>query len=383
MAINERKDNIVVRDHWVKPACPFCGLPVARPTEQSLRRPLEMPVGSCNCGAVYAYDATGHNLGSAFSEALVFACNMDWDLAWDLLPGEDYWEALVEKYDIQSHCIIPAGSYEGRHISGALYFIRMHNDIQEVAWPGVQKKLASAKFTATSQPTAGRQNKESKLNKQEIAALIENYQLEPLLQAATHDNTIISCLQRMLYTGDELLRLKTADALGQVCAAIARYNPALVSRILQRLFTSITDAGYGTSNWGAIDAIGEVIAKSPDVFGGYLPSLIQILEEDDSNFRPTVLRALGVIARVRPDLITKTFSYFVKFACLDDPQTRGNAVWLIKHLAESNSRPGSTETRAALKAIKGDQRPINIYAKGVFEQSSIGQLATQALARLE
>ncbi|KAF1085978.1 hypothetical protein SPSYN_00716 [Sporotomaculum syntrophicum] len=387
MLINERKDNLINEltssDRWVKPACPFCGLPIARPTEQSLRRPLEMPVGSCNCGAVYAYDATGHNLGSAFSEALVFACNMDWDLAWNLLPGEDYCEDLLEKYDIQSHYIIPAGSYEGRRISGALYFIRMHNDIQEVVWPGVQEKLAKARSKTVSQPAAVRQNKGLRLNKQEIAALVENYQLEPLLETATHDNTIISCLQRMLYTGDELLRLKTADALGRVCAAIAKYNPALVSRLLQRLFTSITDAGYGTSNWGAIDAIGEVIANSPDEFSGYLPFLFKILEIDDSNFRPTALRALGVIARVRPDLITKTISYFVKFACLDDPQTRGNAVWLIKHLATPNSRPGSTETRAALKAIRGDQRLINIYEKGVFEQSSIGQLATQALARLE
>jgi len=69
--------------------CPFCGKPIERPRELATHRPREMPVGSCTCGAVYAYDATGHNLGAAFVEALVFACNWDWDLAWGLLPEED------------------------------------------------------------------------------------------------------------------------------------------------------------------------------------------------------------------------------------------------------------------------------------------------------
>jgi hypothetical protein len=63
--------------------------------------PHEMPVGSCSCGAVYACDETGHNLGSAMIEALVFGCNMDWDLAWGLLPEEDYLEKLVENYDLE------------------------------------------------------------------------------------------------------------------------------------------------------------------------------------------------------------------------------------------------------------------------------------------
>jgi len=40
----------------------------------------EMPLGTCSCGAVYACDVTGHNLGSAMIEALVHACTGDWDL---------------------------------------------------------------------------------------------------------------------------------------------------------------------------------------------------------------------------------------------------------------------------------------------------------------
>jgi len=73
------------------PKCPFCGEPIEPPKEVPSARILEFPRNVCkNCGAVYVYDATGHNLGAAYVEALVFACDDDWDLAWQLLPEEDY-----------------------------------------------------------------------------------------------------------------------------------------------------------------------------------------------------------------------------------------------------------------------------------------------------
>ena len=74
------------RDVVSKPSCPFCGVYLNKPSELNTGMPQEMPVGACKCGAVYTCDVTGHNLGTAMSEALVFACNGDWDLAWDLLP---------------------------------------------------------------------------------------------------------------------------------------------------------------------------------------------------------------------------------------------------------------------------------------------------------
>ena len=78
------------RDVIERPSCPFCGTLIEKPKELAVRMPHEMPVGACSCGAVYAFDVTGHNLGTAMIEALVFGCNGDWDLAWDLLPEEDY-----------------------------------------------------------------------------------------------------------------------------------------------------------------------------------------------------------------------------------------------------------------------------------------------------
>ncbi|MCL6500144.1 MAG: hypothetical protein K6U07_08995 [Firmicutes bacterium] len=165
------------------PACPFCGQPVERPRELKTRRPGEMPVGSCPCGAVYACDVTGHNLGAAFIEALVFGCNMDWDLAWSLLPGEDYLEKPVEGYDLESHLIVPGGSFQGRRVRGALYFVRLHRDIREATGEGVQKSLAQAAPAAAAAAPC-RPAPQRLPTRQEIEEMVRNYQFAPLLHAA-------------------------------------------------------------------------------------------------------------------------------------------------------------------------------------------------------
>jgi len=131
------------REPIKKPACPFCGsLLLERPKELTTRRPGDMPVGSCSCGAVYACDESGRNMGSALIEALVFGCNMDWDLAWGLVPEDDYQWDVLDNYDLNNHLVIPGGFYESRRIAGALFFVRLHKDVQEVTSEGVMKSLA-------------------------------------------------------------------------------------------------------------------------------------------------------------------------------------------------------------------------------------------------
>ncbi|NIR13136.1 MAG: PBS lyase, partial [Desulfobacterales bacterium] len=57
------------REIIAKPTCPFCGMVIEKPGELETETQTEMPVGKCSCGAVYACDVTGHNLGTALVEA--------------------------------------------------------------------------------------------------------------------------------------------------------------------------------------------------------------------------------------------------------------------------------------------------------------------------
>ncbi|OAT80836.1 DVU0298 family protein [Desulfotomaculum copahuensis] len=368
--MNEQK-----RELTQKPACPFCGLLLERPREMAARRPGDMPVGSCACGAVYAYDATGHNLGAAFEEALVFACNMDWDLAWGLLPEEDYRESLIEKYDLETNQIIPGGFYEGRRIAGALYLIRLHDDIREVTARGVKEKLkkaGEARFVPAGSANAENgASSPAPLSKQAVQVLVAEYRTAELLARAGRDKKLLRHLQRLLYAGDELLRLRAAEIMGLVCAVVARKEPQTVTRLLQGLSESVADSA--ASSWGAVDALGEIISRAAQLYAGYIPVLYQYLA--DEALRPRALAAIGKIAAVNPRLIQKPVYGFI--ACLDDPnpENRACAAWIL----------GSLKSAAAgekLKQLCADEQEINFYQHGRMEKKTVGRLAREALEKI-
>lgn len=357
------------RDPVKKPECPFCGALVEAPKELSTRRPGEMPVGSCTCGAVYACDETGHNLGSAMIEALVFGCDMDWDLAWGLDPEEDYLQEIVEDYDLKNHLIVPGGTFEGRRIAGALYFIRLHKDVQEVTSDRVQKRLNRA--LPALQKSSRRHKREKTLSKHRVEDLVREYQLAPILIAAAEDKKIIRYLQRLLYSGDILFRQRAAETLGRACAITGEKDPGFVSKLLQGLFYSITDTA--AFPLGAFEAIAEIISNRPDLFGGYAAQLYQFLA--DETRKAQSLQALARIARSSPALLRRhTFHFFV-YLSDPDPAVRGYAAWLMGNL-------GAFEAKEDLGKLLHESHEIEIYENGSLEKKTVGQVASEALGKL-
>jgi hypothetical protein len=360
-----------------RPTCPFCGQMVERPVELETRRPGEMPVGSCACGAVYACDETGHNVGAAIVEALVFACNMDWDLAWNLLPEEDYRQELVEDYDFVTHRIVPGRVLEGRRTAGVLVFVRPHEDVLEVTGEGVRKRLKKAQPKVSQAHTASDDTDSSKpaadpvLSKSRIEELVRAYDYGPIVAGAATDKRILRKLQRLLYSGDALFRNRAAEILGRVCAALGERDPAAVSKLLGSLFYAITDTAAFT--WGAFEAIGEIIGRRPDLFGGYTAQLYQFLP--DATRRAPTIRALGRIAEVRPDLLRKHTFHFLSFLQDPDPEVRGYTAWLLGNL-------GAREAREDLERLSRETPSVNLYAEGRMWEKAVGEIAAEACRSL-
>jgi hypothetical protein len=357
------------RDMIQEPTCPFCGMRVEKPKELSTRMPGEMPVGVCSCGAVYACDETGHNLGSAMIEALVFGCDMDADLAWGLLPDDDYIEEIVEQYDYVNHSIVPGGVFESRRISGALYFIRLHDDVREVTSEGVQKRLDKA-TSPSAKPSNGHTRKKS-LSKKEIEGLVKDFRIDSVVSIAGEDKRIIKNLQRLLYSGDDLFRKRAAEILGHVSAVIAESNSRSISRLLQTLFYGITDTA--ASSWGALEAIGEIIGNKAELFAGYIPQLYQFLANE--TLRAQTLQTIGRIAKSRPDLIRKVTFHFIPYLGDSDPKSRGYAAWLMGNLY-------AAEAQDDLKNLREDSNDIYIYENGEMKKKTVGQVASEALIKI-
>ncbi|MDI6710871.1 MAG: PBS lyase [Bacillota bacterium] len=365
----------VVKDVSEEAACPFCGLPVDRPIEVDDGVPRDMPAGRCaGCGAVYACDVTGHNLGAAFVEALTLGCDMDWDLAWDLQPDEDYIQRIVEGYDLATHRIFPEKVLEGRTVRGALCFVRLQRDIQEIKGEGVRKRLAGGGRAASPEraaldlePDAGEPAK--RLSKGEVERLIREYRLGPIVASARSDKKTGRYLQRLLYGDDELLRLRAAEALGRVVKAVAPVDPTTAVAILQGLFTPFETSS--ASYWGSIDAIGEIIAAAPDLFVRYMPRILPFLEDDA--LRPAVLRALCRIAETRPDFMRRLARRVAPFLENPDPETRGNAVRFFACL-------GTDGVDERLRDLLHDDETVLAYEDGELRPKRIGDLAASALA---
>lgn len=354
------------RDAIQRAKCPFCGLPVEKPKELATRKPGEMPVGMCSCGAVYACDETGHNLGAALIEALLFGCDMDWDLAWDLAADEDYKQEIVENYDFITHLVIPSGTYEGRK-TGALYFIRLHQEVQEVTAQGARDRLKSA-------PAPDRREKQlpaKRMSKKEVEKKVKDYQIGPILDAVRDDKKIIRYLQRLLYSGDNLLRYRAAEALGSACSVVGDRDPGIVSKLLQGLFYSLTDTA--AFPLGAFEAIGEIVAQRPDLYGGYTSQLYQFT--GDVNRRIDALKALGRISITQAPFIRKHTLYFFAFFEDPDPSVRGYTAWLMGNL-------GAHEARKDIEKCLGESHELEIYETGNIRKISVGDIAKEALNKL-
>ena len=356
------------RDIIGQPTCPFCEKMIEKPRELSIRMPTEMPVGRCSCGAVYAFDVTGHNLGTAMIEALVVACNGDWDLAFNLLPEDDYLAKQVDHYDMETHLVIYGGAYEGRQINGVLYFIRPHEDILEVTEEGTRRLIEKAPPPPTKKSSA---RKRKTFSKKQIESLIADYQIDTLLDLALQDKRIIRDIQRLLYSVDPLISRRAGEVMGRTCAAIAKKDPGFVSRRLQGLLTAITDTA--ASSWGYINAVGEIITHNPKQFAGYIPELYRLMS--DRALLPDVLDALGKISEENPDIVRKKGHHFIPL--LQDPisDIRGHAIILLGNLKIS-------EIKEDLSMLLEDTTALNVYRNGVMENLSIGELASKALKKL-
>ena len=80
--------------------CPFCSGPLPMP--EAIRTETgEFIGGRCECGAIYACDPTGHNVGEAYLDALIYASGGDWNKV-QSLDAESFHEA-VRNYDMRTH----------------------------------------------------------------------------------------------------------------------------------------------------------------------------------------------------------------------------------------------------------------------------------------
>jgi len=351
----------------IEPKCPFCNHLIEQPKELKERKPREFPTGVCgHCGAVYTYDATGHNRGAAFLEALLFACNYDDYLAFSLSPEEDYLDAIIENYDGMTHKVIPGGFFDERVIRGVLIFVKLGKEFQEVTKEEIKEKLK------TALPPSPPKLRSEKFSKEKVQTYVLENKLQELISLAEEDTRVISELHRMLYTPDENLRWRIIEMLGRVSKIVAEKRPDKISKLLHRLLLSVADSA--SSAWGALEATGAIISACPDLFGEFCQPLLSFLKVRD--LRKAATWAIGKIAIVRPDLVKYAYPTLCLFLGYPDPTLRGYTAWALGKLGYQDAK------KELVKLIKDDQR-LFIYEEGELKEKTVAQLAKEAIGKLK
>ncbi len=361
-----------------RPWCPFCGQDVGRPQYPDRRKLGEFALGSCQCGAVYASDPTGFNVGAAIVDCLVDACGDNWELAWDLLTDQDYLTGRIEDYDEVTHQVVETRNLDGRIIRGVLYFIRLQENVADLAARFERSgKASSGKSVVNAGKIAVEKlppkEQRRKANKNLVREMVEQKDTDGLVALALGDKKTLRLLLRQLYEPDEAKRWATATFIGEVCSRVATRKPGMVSDLLHLLFEACSDSA--ASNWGAVESIGSIIAARPDIYGSFTRHLLNYI--GDPSTQAEVLWALGTIAEKRPDLVRRT-SFYQLIGLLDSPRTlvRG---YMLRLLGRLQAR----EVAGRIRVLLDDATALTIYENGEPLVTSIGALAREALQLIE
>jgi len=366
----------------IRPWCPFCGQNVGVPKEPLQRKMDEFTMGSCQCGAIYTCDPTGFNVGAAMVEAIVHACDDNWDLAWELLPDEDYLTGRIDNYDEQTHQVYESKNVDGRKVSGVLYFVRLNRDLADLSQKLDKDKKAkdsaiippnSASDIPEMEPVRDPKRILKKAAKLEVKKMVEETDIDGLVDLAFDDLKTLRFMQRLLYDPDESKRWHCAYIIGQVCRRLSTRKPGAVSDLLHRLYEACSDSA--ATHWGLLESIGSIIAARPDIYGGFARHLL--MYRGVSSSRVQVLWALGTIAEKRPDLVRATpFYSLFPFVDHEDSNTRGHAIRLFGRIL-------ATEVENEISKRLTDEATVTIYEKGKAVMTTVADLAREALMNLQ
>ncbi|GAB4388280.1 MAG: hypothetical protein Kow0025_06600 [Thermodesulfovibrionales bacterium] len=124
------KDMGDYRDKVLK--CPFCEGFVAEPRKIATPFGDTLDGGTCRCGAVFVFDETGRMLGEAFSDALAFAFDWDYDAAFSA-EADEYEEAIIRFNARTGRYMGGQGDFRDR--SSKFFFIKRaqkgYNNVKE------------------------------------------------------------------------------------------------------------------------------------------------------------------------------------------------------------------------------------------------------------
>jgi len=204
--------------------------------------------------------------------------------------------------------------------------------------------------------------------RKQIVALLQAGDFSGLVELADRNPGVAAILMQFLYEPGPLLYWHALEGLGHVAGA----HPEQVHKLIHRLLYLLNEDSASTG-WGAAAALGEIGRHQISLVKEIIPMFVGYLEEPFS--QEDMLWGVGRLAEVHPELLDEVFPVIVPFLTNSRPQLRALAAWGI---GKGRYRPAAE----ALRALLEDDHPVQIYDRGQLSQTTVGQLAREALADL-
>ena len=210
------------------------------------------------------------------------------------------------------------------------------------------------------------------MQKNEVIALLQDYNIPELVTAGTKDRGLIRTLISLVYDKENIMSWRAIDAIGRISGAIAATNPEVIRNLSQRLLWMLREES-GNGPGSAPEMLGEIVRNSPDAFCDIAAIITSF--HDEEMLRRGVFRAAWRISEVRPDLLCLPHEMIERKIYLEDadPVVRGYALLIAGKL-------GLKEFLPVMEKLRGDASPVRIYEDGRFVEKQVAEIAINVCA---
>ncbi len=187
---------------------------------------------------------------------------------------------------------------------------------------------------------------------------------------------LVGPLQSLMCDGDAGIKWRAVSVLGRVIAGQVHSALADARISMRRLMWLLNDESGGIG-WGAPEAMGDAMARSPLLTGEYASILVSYADPEGNflehpGLQRGVLWALGRMAHVRAGAVVDAGRHLPGFLTAADPVLRGLSAWAAGPLR-------LPALGALLEALVSDPAVFDLYLDERLQRRTVGQVARQAL----
>ena len=204
--------------------------------------------------------------------------------------------------------------------------------------------------------------------RQEIVTLLRDGDFQGLTELAGKNTGVAAILMQFFYDPGDLLHWRALEGLGYVAGS----HPEQVGKLINRLLYLLNEDS-GSNGWGAAAALGEIGRHQVSLMQEIIPMFVGFLQEPFS--QEPMLWGLGRMAEEHPHLLEEVLPHIVPFLSNSEPRLRALAAW---SLGKGRYRPAAD----AISFLTGDDHGVELYDQGHIIQTTVGQVAKEALAGL-